>query len=204
MARYLSVLVLPIVVLNWLAGIVGGIWLLIVGKWALLGMGLAVIFFGHFLLSLLLMPAMLLVVPAGIAFNANRTILGIVLSIPSILWTYALIGVSNYLIFVYVLGHMGSTSLLPILLWAYAASTANWTYMAAMEARGDPDTASGVPAFGAQVGCATMMIIVYLQDGHPDPIDLIIGLSVPLLIALLFQLTLATLAGFESRKFGAS
>ena len=55
--------ILPLAILNTLAAIAGGVWILVLHEWRLFGLGLAVILFGDKLLALLMMGQFLLAAP---------------------------------------------------------------------------------------------------------------------------------------------
>jgi hypothetical protein len=64
--RILEILAIPIMVLNFGSGIVGGVWLIFLGKWKLLGIGVLLLFTSHWFLSLLMIPGIFI---SGIAIQ---------------------------------------------------------------------------------------------------------------------------------------
>jgi hypothetical protein len=56
MQALIALLVLPLMLLNVLGGIVGGIWLIVLGEWGALGVALIAIVFGAIICSFALMP----------------------------------------------------------------------------------------------------------------------------------------------------
>jgi hypothetical protein len=145
-------LMAPMLVLNLLGGLVGGVWLAILGDWSTLFFGIAYMVVGAFALSLLLAPAMLLALPMA-ALGERRAFAAALIGLPAMIWTYAVIAVSCAWVF------RGITmtpqgSLIPYLLWGYAAATAPWSYMASKEGN---DGHSGVAVFFASLGLIAMM-----------------------------------------------
>jgi hypothetical protein len=59
-ATIIRLISIPVMLLNLGGGIVGGIWLVVLGKWGLLGIGLASVFISSIGLGLALTPSMLL------------------------------------------------------------------------------------------------------------------------------------------------
>jgi len=57
--RIIEILSLPIMILNMVGGIIGGIWLAILGEWGLIGIGILLMFTSHWILAILMMPSLL-------------------------------------------------------------------------------------------------------------------------------------------------
>ena len=64
--RIIEILSLPIMILNMVGGIIGGIWLAILGEWGLIGIGILLMFTSHWILAILMMPSLLFM---GIAMH---------------------------------------------------------------------------------------------------------------------------------------
>ena len=60
-----TVLAIPIMILNMLGSVVGGIWLMVLGIWAPIFYSVVLLIVGHWIISLLLMPALLLLLPVA-------------------------------------------------------------------------------------------------------------------------------------------
>lgn len=200
MTAIVALLSLPIMVLNLLGALVGGIWLAVSGEWSLVVFGLTAILFGHFVVSILLAPSMILVVPLSWAASRGHVALMAIMAIPSVLWTYLVLAGWCLGCFFFCLQNGDEGTLVPRLLWAYAIATGPWTYLASQESRADPNTPALTTAFFAQVGCIAMMIIAYVSDGDPDNQAMYWGLGVPLGIALVFQALLVAFAALEERR----
>ena len=56
----MSVLAVPLMIVNMLGGIVSGIWLAVLGEWGAIGYGIAALVVSGLVLSIVLMPALLL------------------------------------------------------------------------------------------------------------------------------------------------
>ena len=130
----ISVLSLPVMLLNFGGGIVGGIWPLILGNWALVGLGLLSMFISSIGLSLALAPGLLFSGPGVLALGHRRYVIGSIALLLGNLWTFVVMTVwcvgSFYVVFrSYYIGG----SIWPYLLWAYGMATGPWTYMAARE-----------------------------------------------------------------------
>ena len=81
----MAVISFPIMLLNILGGIVGGVWLGVAGEWWTLGLGVVGIICGAFFCSLLMFPGMSLTV-AGM----GPVVIIRLIALPHALLTYAL------------------------------------------------------------------------------------------------------------------
>jgi hypothetical protein len=196
MKALLVLLIMPLVILNFIGGLVGGIWLAVEGEWSLIGMGLLYAFAGAFLIGLLLFPAMLLSAP-GIMVSERHPIFGAVLAVPGLVWTYAVMAATCIGAFSYVVRDMQGSAI-PYLLWAYSMALAPWSFLASKE---DRDSSAGVSVFFAQLGTLAMMIAV-LRNPFDVSIDRLAWWFVPfLLVGLVVQLFFAAaLMAEESRR----
>ena len=181
----IGALSIPISILNFGGGIVGAVWLGLIGEWRLVGIGLAAIVVSMLMISFALMPALLFQGPALFALSHGRRLMAGLLMALGNLWDIVVAAVWCFGAFTAVLSHWSHGSAWPYLLWGYALSTGPWTYFAAREpGNADPDSppsAGMIAVFSACVGTMAMMGLVLLS-GKRSPEDLIIALSIPLLI----------------------
>jgi len=78
-------LAVPLLILNMLAGVVGGIWLGVMGEWSPLLAGIAYMLGGVLAITIVMMPAMMLTMPAAAAAERGRVISAALLGTPIIL-----------------------------------------------------------------------------------------------------------------------
>ncbi len=186
LATIISLLSIPVTLLNFGGGIIGGIWLAVLGKWGLLGIGVASMFISSFGLGLILMPGMLFAMPGALALERGKYVVGILCLLAGNLWTFVVMTVWSVGCFYVVFNNYynGDGSVWPYLLGAYSMATGPWTYMAARGGR--DETGSTMGAFGACVGAIAIMGIILFQD-HPSIVDAAIAFCIPILIVLIFQ-----------------
>src|SRR5262249_34621293 len=154
--------ILPIMILNFFSGIVGGVWLAILGHWHLVIIGLVLSFAGTFVVSLLLMPSLVLTLPVlSIEKLAKSKLAMIPLMLLSVGYTYCVMGVWAIGVFWYFSKDVGYDARIPTLLWSYSTATAVWSYMAQKEAQTGNEYSS-FSAFFNQIGCIALMIYVYM------------------------------------------
>ncbi len=152
MLKILSVLVGIVGFVDFTAAIVGGIWLAITGDWWAIGYGILALVASQFAVSILLIPAIAIgtggaaLVESG-RIGAARLVLG-----ASSLYTAALMGVWSFVVTAFFLGHARHASLFPMLLWAYAASTGPWAFLAAKDQQQGGNEYSALGVLFLEVG----------------------------------------------------
>jgi hypothetical protein len=186
MAAFFTLITLPVMLLNFFSGIVGGIWLAILGEWRLLFVGLGAIVTGAFAISLALMPSLIFAIPLQSAVE-RRSVSGVLFFLSlNLLWTYLLIAVWCVGAF-YLIGQNYILSpALPYLLWAYSIAVGPWTFLAKKDAQAG-NTHAAFPTFFACVGCAAMMLITLSSFSFPTIQTLAIAFCTFLGISFVLQ-----------------
>lgn len=180
--------ILPLMLLNFFAGILGGIGMLLQGEWGLFLFGLGCTFIGVFILSFLLLPGMIFLPAVSWAAERNNVPLMFLAGVPAIAWTYLVLAVSCVVIF----GTMvqGSDASISNMLWGYAAATGPWSYMAREDAKAGNDNAS-TTAFFAQLGVISMMVATFVNPSGTSFYRLIYWFAPFLVLGLLVQCLIA-------------
>jgi hypothetical protein len=202
MAALISLLSIPVTILNMFNGIIGGIWLGVIGNWGLIGVGVAAIFISSIGLGLALAPGLIFGAPAIMALEKGKTIIAGVLIALSNLWTCTVMTVWCLGSFYVVFARYETGSIWPYLLWAYSTATGPWTYMA-MTAGEGRDTAIGASfgVFGACVGTIAMMGVI-LFKAQPSIVDLLIAFCVPLAVVFVTQVWVGLVVAKEEAVAG--
>jgi len=183
----MAILLLPIILLNFLGGIVAGIWLIVAGQWALVVGAFISIIVSYWILSLLLAPTLLIAAPLAWAAKRGHSVLIVILGALVNLWTNALMLLYGVGSFLFVFSHYEDGMRLPYLLLAYAVATGPWLYMAQGESRsGDSGSGTTLPAFGLCLGSLAMMIVAVVYSGSTSALWVACG--IPLAIAWLLQM----------------
>jgi hypothetical protein len=123
----------PIMMLNMLGGVVGGIWLIVLGIWTPIIYSVLILFFGHWVISLLLMPGMLLLLPAAQAADKGWNFVAVVGAFLNALYTGAAMTGWAYWVMKEYSAAGPESAQWPILLLGYGAATGSWAYMASKE-----------------------------------------------------------------------
>ena len=152
-----NTLLVPILILDFLGGIVGFIWLAIYGEWGVIIGGFLYMFLSTFIISILLLPSLLLVAPVAY-FAERKQYLG--------LGIFGLLNASYVAIIIYftcawmLQSYTSSVpdgnSILPYLLWGYSIATAPWAYMASKE--GEEATGTFTALFLTKLGLLVVVI----------------------------------------------
>ena len=126
---------IPIMYLNLGAGIVGGVWLAVIGQWELIGIGLVLLITSHWILSLLLLPS-LPVAALGMYLYQKKSPFAFVMGFLSQFYNNLLIVatcVAAY--FLCSSFHKGASAVgfVPFLLWSWGMGLGPWQYMASKE-----------------------------------------------------------------------
>ena len=89
MQALISLLMVPLMILNIFGGIASGIWLAFLGEWGGIGVGLIATIGGAFFCSLLLLPGMLVSVPAIFMMDKGGILkaLGFLIGMVGLFWT---------------------------------------------------------------------------------------------------------------------
>lgn len=162
-----NTLLVPILLLDFLGGIVGFIWLAVYGEWGVLIGGILYMFISTFIISILLLPSLLLAGPAAF-FAERRQFIG--------MGIFGLLSASYVALIIYftcawILQSYTSSipdgnSILPYLLWGYSIATAPWAYMASKE--GEEATGTFTALFFTKLGLLVVVISTGLLSVNLD------------------------------------
>ncbi len=190
---------LPIMLLNFLGGIVGGIGLIVQGDWTRFFVGLAYAFTGGFIVSILMLPSLIfmpLVIWAG---NRDNTTIALLGAIPSLIWTYVVIAATCVTVFAAMV--KGSDGDFFHLLWGYSTATGPWSFLANKD-RQSGETKSTTTLLFIQFGTMAMMFHAYSEPNQTDPKDLLAWFLPFMVLGIITQLIGSLLAIRQRRALG--
>lgn len=156
MGTLVKVFQLPIMLLNIFGFIGSGIWLLVIGQWSSVGIGILSAFVAPFLLGILILPGLIFGGPGAYCAKRGITIGVYFFGFLASLYTYAVIAGWCDAITFYFLRGARPGAFWPLLIWAYGVATSPWTYMA----QRDQSVAAIFAAFFAQVAFIVMMVTI--------------------------------------------
>ena len=132
-ALLLAFLSIPIMVLNILGSVVGGVWLIALGLWTPIIYSVVLLIAGRFLISLLLMPSLLLLLPVARAAEKGWNSVVVVGAFLAALYTGAVMTFWAYWVIKEYSAAGPAAAQWPLLLLGYGAATGSWAYMASKE-----------------------------------------------------------------------
>jgi hypothetical protein len=152
---------LPIIIFNWLGGVVAGIWLAILGKWSIIIYGLIAAFTAHFLLGFVLMLGLIFGAPAIYFVNKNYKIPAMFFGFLSLVVTIGIISFWCLAVFFQFMKNAEINSWVPLAIWSYGVATIPLQYLASKE-KDNEYTASTV--FFTQLAYFIMLLSLILLD----------------------------------------
>lgn len=188
MEAMMILVALPLLLLNLLGGLVGGVGLLLQGEWRLVAGGFAYGLIGPYLLSLAMLPAMAFLPLSVWAANRNNTPLAVLAAVPNLIWTYVVVAVSCIFVFSFVT--TGADGGIFHILWGYSTATAPWSFMAQKDKQGGNDS-STILMFFIQMGIASMMAAVMIDSSDTTPARLALWFLPFMGLGLVTQLFIA-------------
>lgn len=129
----ITVFSIPVMLVNFLGGIIGAVWLIYLGIWKPIGVSIVLLFFGAFALSFLLVPSLIFAIPAAKAVERGNTKLAVFAGIFSLLYTTVLIVGWAFAIMKGYAGMGPESAQWPLMLLSYGAATGPWAYMASKD-----------------------------------------------------------------------
>ncbi|MGV7931379.1 MAG: hypothetical protein AB2L13_21155 [Spirochaetota bacterium] len=162
--KIIEIFSFPVMLLNMGGGIIGGIWLLILGEWRLLLIGIILIIISKWVLSILMMVGMPL---TGIAlyFYNRKNVLGHVFGFLTQLYTNILIigtcFVAFFLCSKFYKGSEISITYIPYLLWSWGMSLGPWQFFASKEPNNE---FTAITLFSASIFYFLFLLSIFI---HP-------------------------------------
>lgn len=158
MLAIITVLVSPLFILNAFGGVIAIVWLVFLGEWSGVGIGLVAFFLGTFGCSLILLPGMLFTMPAIFFLEKGGLlkILAFIFGSIGVLWTYISMYIWGVFSFKHFVGRSDGDSFVPYLLLAYSVATGPWAHMAGKE----DNTYSLMASFFLQIACFVGVLVI--------------------------------------------
>jgi len=178
-SKIIRALVIPIMILNFGGGIVGGIWLAFLGEWKLIIIGIVLVFISHWLLAFLMMPGLLI---SGIAlkFGEKNKNLLYIFGFLSQLYTNILMVATCVFAFLlcssYYKGTVG-VNYIPYLLWSWGMALGPWQFFASKEPENE---FSAITLF-----CASIFYFLFLISIFISPLLSLIIVGIFVLVQLI-------------------
>ena len=178
MEKLIMLLMVPLMALSWLAGPVGGIWLIVRGEWWAIGYAALSLIVSPFIISIALLPSLALAAPAAIAGD-RRPRLSVALGVPALAYTAVVMTAWCVGVLLFFLSRSTDSNWLPLSLLAITVGMGPWTYMASKEAQADRGAGSDGSAIATMfMTAAYLVVLVLIALDQTRPVrDLWIGFA---------------------------
>jgi hypothetical protein len=191
MSALLAIFQIPIFLLNFFGFIGSAVWLLLIGEWRSVVIGVIISMVAPTLLGLALFPGIALAAPATYFAKKGLTIGVYGAGLLASMYTYALIGAWCGTITYYYLDDAAAKAFWPLLIWSYGVATAPWSYLA----QRDQAVPSLLAAFFAQAGFIVVMAAVALGVSLNGAFQLF---SLVMIVGIIFHMRILA----EARREG--
>lgn len=128
--RLLSVLLVPLGIINMFGGIISGIWLAILGEWSLIGSGILALLVSGMGLGLAMAPGLVFSGPAIVMLEKGNKIGGYLFGLLSTIYTVGILTAWCIFVLVYFTKRANADSIIPVLLWSYGIATSPIIWLA--------------------------------------------------------------------------
>lgn len=171
--RIIGILSLPIMILNIVSGIVGGIWLAVLGEWVLIAIGILYFLFSKWIINILMAPAVLIAEIAGHYYSKRKGFFANLFAFISQLYTNIIIATNCVFAFFicsrFYSGNIG-VGYIPYLLWSWDMALGEWRVLSSRHP-------GGLTEFG--VISATFFYFLFLTS-------IFISRVLPIIIVIIF------------------
>jgi hypothetical protein len=200
MQAILSILTIPLMLLNFFGGIASGIWLAVLGQWWAIGYGIAGLFFSSFLLGVAMMPGLIFAAPAAMLAQKGRLILAFPLMLLSQLYTYLVVTAWCIFVFILFMSHSNSHLFWPLLIWSYGVALGPLMYMVQREHMAGNSDGAWMTTFFAQLAYVAMALIAAFT--RSSLIDLAVIFGGLMLVGMLAQTGFGVAIMVEQKRLG--
>ena len=168
--KFAKLAMMPLVFLNIFSGIIAFIWLAVVGEWSIIGYGVLGLLVGHFVISILLMPGIIFMLPLPFFFSKGLSFLGLIFGIVNLVYT-------NIIFCFWCIGSFfffgtqitDSSIFIPLVLWSYNVAIGPINYLASKE----PNDGTQLVNFFVQIACSCLIIqIIFFNSNLLDSLIL--------------------------------
>jgi len=132
---FITVISIPLLILNILGGIVAGIWLAILGEWGTIGYGVVAFFGSTFTLGFVLMPSIFLAATAAYCEKKGNTFGMFCFATLASLYTIGVLTTWCCIVLSFFSQATSGSILIPSLIWSYGIAVGPWSYMVSKRAR---------------------------------------------------------------------
>lgn len=189
-ARLLSVLAVPLAIINMFGGIVSGIWLAILGEWGLIGYGLLALMVSGMAIGLAMAPGLLFAAPAAVMLEKGHKVGGFFFGFLSTLYTVGILTAWCILVLVYYTKQANADSIIPVVIWSYGIAIGPIVWLAQKDLQSGNEYAMVTTFF---IEIAYILTILGILFVGVSLLDVIILFGIIMLIGMVVQFSMAYL-----------
>ncbi len=190
-ARLLSVLAVPLGILNMFGGIVSGIWLAILGEWGLIGYGILALLISGMGIGLAMAPGLIFAGPAAVMLEKGNKIGGYFFGLLSTIYTVGVLTAWCILVLIYYTKHADADSIIPVLIWSYGIATGPIVWLAQKDLQSGNEYAM-ITTFFIEVAYILTILAILLVG--VSLLNVLVLFGVVMSIGLIVQFSVAYLA----------
>ena len=190
-AKLLSVLVVPLGILNMFGGIISGIWLAILGEWGLIGYGILALFVSGMGLGLAMAPGLIFAAPAAAMLEKGNKVGWYFFGLLSTIYTVGILTAWCILVLVYYTKYADSNSIIPVLIWSYGIATGPIVWLAQKDLQSGNEYAM-ITTFFIEVAYILTILAILLVG--VSLLNVLVLFGVVMSIGLIVQFSVAYLA----------
>lgn len=183
------VLSVPLGLLNLFGGVVAGIWLAILGKWGIIGYGVAALFVSGIGLGFAMIPGLLFAAPAVVLHEKGHKLGFYFFSFLGSLYTVVVLTAWCIAVLYFFGRQADPDSIIPVLLWSYGVATGPIAWMAQKETQGGGGEGAMMSTFFSQF--AYVLVILAILLFGVSLLDVIVLFGVIMSVGLVFQFRMA-------------
>lgn len=163
LSKIMNILSLPIIILNIFGGIVGVIWLIFLGEWKLITIGILLVLTSHWIISILMIPSLPLIGIAAYFYEIKsfwRYVFAFISKLYENILIIATCIFAFYLCSSFYNGDIG-VGYIPYLLWSWVIALSPWQFIASK----NPDNEfSPIIVFNASVFYLLFLISIFINS----------------------------------------
>jgi len=199
----MEIVFLPLMILNMVGGVAAAIWLIVLGDWLVLGVGIAIAFFGNWIINLALMPGMFLFGAPGMALE-NKGKHGGALFFAFLNAVYVAALITFWCIgTLLLLTSLAKTySVVPLTLFAYGCATAPWAYLAQKDQQSGGNEFSNIAILFAEIAFVAMGLTNIIA--RPTTGILLAIFSCIMAVGVVLEMLLAVYQSRKEQRFRAN
>jgi hypothetical protein len=177
----LTLLCVPIAILNLLGGIISAIWLAVLGDWRIIGIGIGLVILSGSILRIVLMPAILLMAPTPYFARKGSMLLVRAFTFLGSLYITTVFALWCAGVLLFFVKMTTDKSIIPVLIWSYVVAIGPLVILTNKEVQAGGGESSIIFTVFTQFGYAATILVVVLT-GVFSLIPLILGIFIALII----------------------